>query len=542
MASDQLTDRPVVLLSHRGPISFRRVRGERRVTRGGGGLVSALMGLAGTLGDDAVWVCAAATAEDRKVAEEYQDHPVRVALSSSPHVLAADHSSTEPTISTRMVAVDKRRHDEFYAVISNPLLWFVQHGLYGQAQQPMLTNRDHLAYSRGYVSVNRRFADAVIAQVKHLQSTTARKPLVMLHDYHFYLVPGRVRAACPAVRITHFTHIPWPGPNEWRVLPPLMREQLLKGLLGCDIVAFHTRRFARNFLLCCQEVLGLKINLRRMSVDIDDRTVLVRHYPISVDPTSLEHLTRSRPVARHRSRLTAAYLGEDRQLVLRVDRTDPSKNIVRGFRAFDAMLSDHPEMVGRVTFYALLQPSRQDVREYSDYIGAIGSVVAEVNARHSSDGWQPIILQLQNDMPLAVAAYSICDVLVVNAVNDGMNLVAKEMPLVNRRDGVLVLSENTGAHEELGPYSVSVHPFDVQQQAEALYTALTLSSEERRAMLSSAAAVIRHNDVHHWLAAQLADVVRLDGSGDLDDRDEGGDSGEPEDHRPGLTAGGPGRC
>jgi trehalose 6-phosphate synthase len=504
------THRPVVLLSHRGPVSFRRVRGQRRVSRGGGGLVTALMGLAGSLGDDAVWVCAAATAEDRKVVEEYGDRPVRIALAAAPHIVGEGEAADDPIVTTRMVAVDKRRHDEFYGVIANPLLWFVQHGLYGQAEQPILTSREHTAYTRGYLSVNRKFADAVIAQVKQLTAATGKDPIVLLQDYHFYLVAKRVRAACPGVTITHFVHIPWPGPNEWRVLPPEVREQLLRGLLGCDIVSFHTRRFARNFLLCCQEVLGLDIDLRAMAVDVEDRRVQVRYYPISVDPPSLEQLAKTRPVARHRSRLAAAYQGDDRQLVLRVDRTDPSKNIVRGFRAFDVLLTDHPELHGRVTFYALLQPSRQDVPEYSDYIGAIGSVVAEVNARHTGDGWQPIVLQMENDMSLAVAAYSLADVLLVNAVNDGMNLVAKEMPLVNRRDGVLVLSENTGAHEELGPYAVTVHPFDVQQQAEALYEALTLPAEERHRMLAGAVDVVRRHDVHHWLAAQLADIAALD--------------------------------
>lgn len=512
MSTDLSTDRPVVLLSHRGPVSFRRVRGHRRVSRGGGGLVTALLGLAGTLGDDAVWVCAAATAEDRKVVEEYGDRPVRIALSETPHIAEEGEAPDTPIISTRMVAVDKRRHDEFYGVIANPLLWFVQHGLYGQAQEPVLTGRDHTAYTRGYLAVNRKFADAVIAQVKALTGSSGKNPIVLLQDYHFYPVAKRVRAACPGATITHFVHIPWPGPNEWRVLPPAVREQLLRGLLGCDIVAFHTRRFARNFLLCCQEVLGLDVDLRAMAVEVDNRRVHVRHYPISVDPASLEQLAKSRTVARHRSRLAAAYQSDGRQMVLRVDRTDPSKNIVRGFRAFDVMLTEHPEMAGRVTFYALLQPSRQDVPEYSDYIGAIGSVVAEVNARHSAEGWQPIVLQLENDMSLAVAAYSLADVLLVNAVNDGMNLVAKEMPLVNRRDGVLVLSENTGAHEELGPYAVTVHPFDVQQQAEALYEALTLPAEDRKRMLAGAVDVVRNNDVHHWLAAQLADVATLERS------------------------------
>ena len=502
--TEALTDRPVVLLSHRGPISFRRVRGQRRVSRGSGGLVSALMGLAGVL-DDAVWVCAASTAEDRKVVSEYGDRAVEVVMSAEPHLVEPDAEPNGPTLRTRMVSVEKRAHDAFYTQIANPLLWFVQHSLYGLAEDPVLTRATREAFERGYVPVNEQFADAVVAQVRQLRGDA----LVMLHDYHFYLVGERVRAACPDALMTHFVHIPWPGADEWRVLPPYMRERLLHGLLGCDVVAFHTRRFARNFLLCCQEVLDLPVDLRRMTVTVDGRDVRARYYPISVDIAVLEELARSPAVARHRARLTRDYLDGGRQLVIRIDRTDPSKNIVRGFRAFDTLLADHPELLGKVTFFAMLQPSRQDVPEYADYIAAIGSIVAEINARYTGEGWQPIQLRLEEDLSLAIAAYSSCDALMVNAVNDGMNLVAKEMTIVTQRDGVLLLSENTGAHQELGEYAVTMHPIDVQQQADALYEALTMDPADRARRREGAAAVVRANDVRHWLAAQLRDVERL---------------------------------
>jgi trehalose 6-phosphate synthase len=195
-------------------------------------------------------------------------------------------------------------------------------------------------------------------------------------------------------------------------------------------------------------------------------------------------------------------------MILRVDRTDPSKNIVRGFQAFNLMLEDHPELASSVRFLALLQPSRQDVAEYADYLGLIGAEVARINARHDDVGHEPIDLRLVQDLPLAVAAYALCDVLVVNAVVDGMNLVAKEASVVNRRDAVLVLSENTGAHQELGEHAVTVYPFDVRQQADALHQALTMAPEERRAKHEAAAAVVERNDISAWFSAQLADLAR----------------------------------
>jgi trehalose 6-phosphate synthase len=241
-----------------------------------------------------------------------------------------------------------------------------------------------------------------------------------------------------------------------------------------------------------------------------DRTVWARYYPISIDVEAVEKLAASDEVAVHRARLDEQHLRDGRQLVVRVDRTDPSKNILRGFKAFDLALEEHPELRGRVTFLASLIPSRTDVPEYADYLAAIGGVVAEINARHSEGGWQPIDLRLQEDLAFAVAAYQLADVLVVNSVNDGMNLVAKEAVIANSRDGVLLLSENAGVHEELGEHALTVHPFDIQQQADALVEALGMDLDRRRKMLESAAAVVRDNDVEKWLQRQLDDLAGVD--------------------------------
>jgi trehalose 6-phosphate synthase len=334
---------------------------------------------------------------------------------------------------------------------------------------------------------------------------------VMLHDYHFYLVGELVRRRCPAAVMSHFVHIPWPGPDGWRVLPQQMREGMLRGLLGCDVVAFHTRRFARNFLTCAQEVLDLPVDFRAGTISVPGphrttRTVAARAYPISVDVDVVEKLAASEEVAAHRQDIERRHLFDDRQLIVRVDRTDPSKNIIRGFRAFGLMLDQHPQLRGRVSFLASLMPSRQDVPEYADYLAQVGAVAAEVTARHHGEGWQPIDLRLHEDLAFAVAAYQLADVLLVNAVNDGMNLVAKEAVLANQRDGVLLLSENTGAHDELGEFALTVHPFDLQQQADAMYEALTMDRGRRAELLGAAADVVRGNDVERWLRRQLDDL------------------------------------
>jgi trehalose 6-phosphate synthase len=499
-------DLPLVLLSHRGPARFQRTASGLTIKRGAGGLVTALMGLAEHL-DDAVWVCAAATQADADVAIEHEGHSVEIAFDPQPQLVDAESDdSFDRTINVRYVDVDPERHEAFYAQIANPLLWFVQHGLYGLASDPTITAETHRAFREGYVAVNQQFADAVSAEVR----ARGGRAVVLLQDYHFYLVAEQVRQHCPDALISHFVHIPWPSPSEWRVLPTDMREPLLRGLLGCDVVAFHTRRFARNFLFCAREILGLPVDLEAGTIRVGDRTVLARYYPISIDVDAVEKLAGSDEVAVHRERLEEQHLRNGRQLVVRVDRTDPSKNILRGFKAFDRALEEHPELKGQVTFLASLIPSRTDVPEYADYLTAIGGVVAEVNARYSEGGWQPIDLRLQEDLAFAVAAYQLADVLVVNSVNDGMNLVAKEAVIANRRDGALLLSENAGVHEELGDHALTVHPFDVQQQADALVEALGMDVDQRRKMLASAAAVVRDNGVEKWLQSQLDDLAMVD--------------------------------
>jgi trehalose 6-phosphate synthase len=466
------------------------------------------MGLADHL-DDAVWVCAAATEADAAVAAEHEGHAIEIAFSPEPQVVAEDDEAQGPSLSVRYVEVDPARHQMFYGEIANPLLWFVQHGLYGLAIAPDIDEATHRSFEQGYVAVNRQFAQAVAEEVEARGGRT----VVMLQDYHFYLVGELVRERCPDAVISHFVHIPWPGPDGWRVLPPAMRDPLLRGLLGCDVVAFHTTRFARNFLRCADAVLGLEVDLRAGTVEVPlpnggTRTVTARAYPISVDVDAVEKLAAGEEVSGHCTSLESQYLTGGRQLIVRVDRTDPSKNIVRGFRAFGILLDQHPELRGRVTFLASLMPSRTDVPEYADYLAQVGAVVAEVNARHHLEGWQPIELRLQEDLAFAIASYQLADVLVVNAVNDGMNLVAKEAVLVNSRDGVLLLSENTGAHEELGPHALTLHPFDLQQQADAMFTALTMDPGERRRLMAAAADVVRRNDVERWLTSQLEDLEK----------------------------------
>jgi Trehalose-6-phosphate synthase len=327
----------------------------------------------------------------------------------------------------------------------------------------------------------------------------------MLHDYHLYVAPSVIRSARPDAFLHFFVHIPWPQPDSWRVLPPHLRESIVRGLLANDIVAFHTRRYARNFLVTCEELLDIQVDYRRRIVRWDGREVWVRSYPISINAPFFQQMAETPDVAAEEERVLRR---RRRYMVCRIDRTDFSKNILRGFKAFDRFLDQHPEFAEDITFLAMLQPSRQDVEEYVEYVEKIRDLVSHINTKHGNTDWMPIDLRFESNLARAVAMYKQYDVLMVNPVYDGMNLVAKEAPIVNERNGVLILSENTGSHEEIGSFTLSVNPFDIEAQAAALYEALTMEESERASRAEHMRRIVNENDVAKWLAAQQADIER----------------------------------
>ncbi len=475
----------LILVSNRGPVTFvRSADGAREVQRGGGGLVTALSGLVEHT--PALWISAAISDEDEAVDRESGggDFPLPgVGLDTR----------------GRFVVLDADTYHAYYNIIANPMIWFIQHYLWDLSNAPDIRREELAAWEDGYVAANRAFAGEVCAALGDEPDA-----LVMFHDYHLYTAPAEVRRRSPEAFLHFFVHIPWSQPDYWRVLPAGVREEIIRGLLANDIIAFHTQRYARNFLLCCEELLDLRVDYGRRQVRWKGRDVWVRAYPISISAPDFERLARSSEVATEEAPILRR---RRRYLILRVDRTDLSKNILRGFKAFDVLLDDHPELLEQITFMAQLQPSRQDVDEYVEYLAKIRELVSYINTKHGNTDWMPIDLRIEQNLHRAVAGYKHYDVLLVNAVFDGMNLVAKEASLVNERDGVLILSENTGAHEELGSFSLTVNPFDVESQAEALYQALTMPGDERAARSEQIKGIVRENNVGKWLEAQQADIA-----------------------------------
>ncbi len=449
-------------------------------------MITALLTLAEATGAD--WVACARNDEERALATR-EGAAVTVPLLHS-------------TGRLHYVTPTREQYEMYYSVIANPVLWFIQHYLWDLGTEPVIDARIHQAWAEGYVEVNRQFA----AKVVEVARANKGHPLVLVHDYQLYLVPRLVRKELPSAVIQHFVHVPWPTPQYWKVLPKEMRDAILEGLLGCDVVGFQSSLDVRNFLLTCEENGGLKVDERERAVVSGGRVTYARHYPISIDVQTTMHLAASRGVKRQEHELAS---WRPPLLIARIDRTDPSKNIVRGFIAYEKLLRYHPELRGQVQFWAFLQPSRQDVAVYSRYLRLIRQAAGRINSEFGSEEWQPIRLEIGESERKAIAALKNFDVLLVNPVYDGLNLVSKEGALVNQTDGVIVLSENAGAHEELRGRVLSINPFDVEATAAAMYTGLTMPLEDRHRMNELAREVVRTNDIARWISNQVQDLRDL---------------------------------
>jgi trehalose 6-phosphate synthase len=481
MSKEPAQRSPLVLVSNRGPVTFGPA-GE--VQRGTGGLVTALSGLASHR--DAVWIASAMNEHDAQVSHDHGARPFPV------------RSPAGGEYQVRLVVSDPEAYDRFYNVFANPMLWFIQHYLWDLSNAPDIRREEIEAFEFGYNAVNDDLARAVVEEIEN-----EREPVVMVHDYHLYTLPELVRRARPDVFLHHFIHIPWTQSDSWRVLPSRIRQEIFAGLLANDIIGFHTRSYRRNFLQCCRDLMELEVDFELGLVRWQGREVWVRAYPLPIDHRAALHTAQGERVGQFEREL----LRRRRDfLILRVDRADLSKNVLRGFSAFDLFLDQHPEFRERVTFMAQLMPSRTDVPEYAEYLERIEALVAVVNHRHGTPDWMPIQLKLRDDLDEAMAAYKHYDVLLVNAMFDGMNLVAKEGPIVNERAGVSILSENTGAHEELGEYALSVNPFDIQELADSIHAALDMPAAERARRARGLIEIVTSRDPGDWIDEQLADI------------------------------------
>jgi trehalose 6-phosphate synthase len=492
-------DERLVVVSNRGPLSFKKTRaGEWRVQRGSGGLVTALAEV-GRLAP-ITWVSAAMDAGDREAA-----HILSGAAGDKGGQLLQRIEEQMPGQDLRLDLREIRAEawNAHYSKVANPFLWFMQHQLYKLAYEPIIDDDLINAWQRGYRVVNEAFARAALAQTEGY-----KRPVVMLQDYQLYLAASTIRAQRPDSLLLHFNHIPWPSIDSWLILPQGLRRGICEGLLANDIVGLQTDRYATNFLASVEAfVRDARVDPSGRHVRWRGRAIWVRAYPISIDPDALTTFAKGAEVARHRRELADRLERAGRpQLIVRVDRLEPSKNVLRGFLAFEALLRRRPELRRNVRFLAIQSISRENVPEYARYATDVREVVARINGMADPDD-APIWLLDGSEYALAIAALSLADVVLVNPVVDGMNLVAKEAAIVSH--AALVLSETAGAAEQLAADSLTVSAADVAGTAEMLEAGLEMSYDERTQRLRRLRASVRSEDLEWWLTRQLRDLAAV---------------------------------
>jgi trehalose 6-phosphate synthase len=494
-ASDRGEQTPlIVIISNRGPYQFEENEdGSFTSKRGAGGLVTALMQLAQQM--DVLWIAAALSEGDEAWAKAQGNEVANV-----------------EGINMRLVITDHDAYYQYYNVIANPLLWFIQHGMWDMTRSPVIDASIWEAWRDGYAAINQQFAEVVAASIDKIQAKlpegTTRPVIIMPQDYHLYLLPQYLREKVGwDVQIQPFVHIPWPGIDGWRILPAEMRDAVIRSLLHSDRVGFQTQRDAFNFVQTARFYVDNAHSYgARDSITYNERKVGAYTYPISIDVDKVEQLL-TEPLAQLYKGQMISQIG-DRKVILRVDRVEPSKNILRGLQAFRALLETYPEHHGKVQMLALLVPSRMEVDEYQTYLRDIMAESGMINAQFSDEFWEPVRIIVGNNYHRALAAMQLYDVLLVNPLADGMNLVAKEGPLVNDRDGVLVLSEHAGAFYELGEHALTVSPFDVYSTAKAMHEALTMPSEERQTRAEALRKIIQKAGVREWFFHQVDDALK----------------------------------
>jgi trehalose 6-phosphate synthase len=475
----------LVVASNRGPVQFE-VDDDGNLTsgRGAGGMVAALgPALAGKAG---TWVAAAITEGDRVAAR-------RVARSGRLRTVEL----AQGAVRLRSLVFDPREYQSYYNRVANRTIWFLHHYLFDVPRHPRFDRSFRVAWQH-YEGVNRAFAAACDDEADPGAE-------VFVQDYHLALVPATLRRRRPDLRIAHFTHCPWADPGYFQMLPGAVATAVLEGMLGADQLGFLVPRWARNFLHCCLEA-GFAVDFERHAVTAGDgRRVGVRTYPLGVDGDALRERA-GQADARAQDRAVAD-LARGRRLIVRVDRMELSKNILRGLEGYGMFLERNPRARGRVVHYALTYPSRRDLPEYQAYTAEVKHMADAINERFRTRTWEPVLLELRDNYPRALAAMAAADVLVVNPVWDGMNLVAKEGPAVSRRDLALILSRNAGAADDLGPGALLVNPFDTAELAETIAIALELPSDERAkraALLREGATALPPGD---WFDRQRDDLA-----------------------------------
>ena len=485
MNSEFLENKEIIVASNRGPVVFKKdEKGKIELIRGAGGIVGSMIPfLERTHGK---WVSSAIGECDQYVNNKYNSK-VPVPLE-------------EPEYYVQFIKTEEDIYNDFNGKFANPLLWFIHHSMWNPPYSPCADEELHQAWD-SYQHVNERFAAAIGEDVYNSKIV----PIVMLQDYHLYLTPKLIRKQHPDVLMSQFVHIPFPPPEIFQQLPNHMQIEILDSILTNDILGFHIPRYMNNFLQTIKQILpNASVDDIMGDIHYNGHICHVRTYPISVDMETLQKQAKDPNILA--KDVEVDKIVGDCKLIYRTDRTDLSKNIIRGFQAYDMFLERYPEWRGKVKFVATLMPSRLDIKIYREYTDKIREIVKEINEKYGTPDWQPIKYICRGDYELVIALLKRYDVLMVNPILDGMNIVAKEGSVVNDNNGVLVLSTGAGCYEELKDGVICINPFDLRQTAESIDMALLMDEKTKTQMISKTRDAIRRNDLNKWVSDQLSDI------------------------------------
>lgn len=480
LVKDKLGDYLFIVVSNRQPYVHIFKKGKVECQRGAGGVVTALDPVMQAC--NGIWVAFGNGDADRKVTDNQGKIKV---------------PQENPSYTLKRVWLTKEEEDGYYYGYSNEALWPLCHMSFNR---PSFRKEDW----DYYVKVNEKFARAVVSEIGN------RKAFVWIQDYHLCLLPRFLKEMAPnQLIVAHFWHIPWPSHEVFRICP--QKKEILNGLLANDLLGFHITYHCNNFLDVIDREIESKIDRERNSITRLGHETLVRPYPISVDFHGINEISNSPDIQDFQKNLIDEFGLSDLKVVLGLDRIDYTKGIPERLLAVDNLLEKHPELKGKIVFLQMGELSRIHIQKYKELNDEINKLVEEINWKHATDGWDPIILVRRHlSFKELLAFYRIGDVLVVSSLHDGMNLVAKEF-ISSRSDGkgMVVLSQFVGASRELTD-AVFVNPYDCNQFSDSLYLALTMSEEERSKRMSKMRQVVENNNIFRWAGKIISELLRFE--------------------------------
>ena len=479
----------LIVASNRGPVEYRSADDNKLVPRHtSGGVVTALGALPEET--DFTWISSALGEADRRATSP----------DGSPKI---PHPEAKFSGSIRFVKPSRRVYHKFYNIICNPLLWFLHHYMWNTPYSPNVDSTVYDAWVSGYRQVNQSFVTEILEEI----DSSSKPTLVMLHDYHLYLCAGLLREARPDVLIQHYIHVPWPESRYWYLLPVTIVREICYSLCKADIVGFHTMADSRYFLSTISLLdLDADIDWDNQIVVMDGHKCTIKVYPMGINPDEVVKISESRRVREHQRALIDSATDIS---VVRIDRAEPSKNIVRSLKAFEILLKDRKDLQEHVTFWAFIVPSRSHIRQYQRYLEEIRQEINRINTAYRTDIWTPVVAFIENNYLQAVAAMTFYDVLLVNTISEGTNLIAQEGPLVNAKNGAMVLSNTSGVYPHLKDGVIGISAADLQGTADAMGKAIELPSEDRRLKQRVLREAIGRISLANWLSKQFDDLLKV---------------------------------